>query len=495
MASESGAPAAPAGPPAQQQAEEVSRHGWPAATACRGAQEGRPCPHAAAAHIPAGAATQTQAVGAEFFRRRLQRAAAIPPEQRDPAVHAFVTSVQLMEAADGLLPLTADSQPALPADTLAGQQAEVQAMTIKATAMHSAPNELEWQGRQMDPVTRYCQRRMAMAGGSWEAAYPPSLQPLGGLLLRLLFIRSSLPQLQLSLLPSAAADEARTARSTISRQLQQAQRSTGQQVLTAEQLEAELHQWVNQDANTILGHWALQHLRPQDVPTSVADAAVASCERLLVLQPTSPSALLGAAMGFMAYTTDRRGTGRAARSRVLTQRGFACFMSALRAAEAAHSSFYTVTCAALALPFASGQAVAVSVSDLAALVAAAEQAPAAVKQLKGVLPHSWVAALEADARAAMAVLPVARLHLQGGSDTAGERRAALTAITLEQATEAQHVAVHGARDCTCSGCSRRALGLQRCARCKQAACEWGSFGAQMWEGVGWGCSLNCTERN
>ncbi|PRW56448.1 zinc finger (MYND)-8 [Chlorella sorokiniana] len=82
-----------------------------------------------------------EAPGAEFFRRRLQRAMAIPPEQRDPAVHAFVTTVQLMRAADELLPLTANGQPALLAHTLAGQQAEVQAMLLAATADYTVPDQ------------------------------------------------------------------------------------------------------------------------------------------------------------------------------------------------------------------------------------------------------------------------------------------------------------------------------------------------------------------
>ena len=47
---------------------------------------------------PLASPDPVQAPGAEFFRRRLQRALAVPPEQRDPAVHAFVTSVQLMQA-------------------------------------------------------------------------------------------------------------------------------------------------------------------------------------------------------------------------------------------------------------------------------------------------------------------------------------------------------------------------------------------------------------
>ena len=128
-----------------------------------------------------------QPAGAEFFRRRLQRAAAIPPEQRDPAVHAFVTSVQLMEAADELLPLTADGQPALPAGTLAGQQAEVQAMLPAATAWYVAPEDVEWEGKAQDRLGCFLKRRLSSADWDREAAYLPALQPLARVLLQFWF--------------------------------------------------------------------------------------------------------------------------------------------------------------------------------------------------------------------------------------------------------------------------------------------------------------------
>ncbi|PRW56672.1 SET and MYND domain-containing protein [Chlorella sorokiniana] len=133
-----------------------------------------------------------QAAGAEFFRRRLQRAMAIPPEQRDPAVHAFVTSVQLMSAADALLPLTADGQPALPADTLAGQQAEVQAVALAVTATYTACLAPQWEGKAQSRLRRYLDRRMRLAdASSLEAAYLPALQPLATALA--LFLTGNLP--------------------------------------------------------------------------------------------------------------------------------------------------------------------------------------------------------------------------------------------------------------------------------------------------------------
>ncbi|PRW56784.1 transcription factor bHLH48 isoform X1 [Chlorella sorokiniana] len=123
---------------------------------------------AAAAAAPAAELQDEEPAGAEFFRRRLQRAMAIPPEQCDPAVHSFVTSVQLMQAADALLPLTADGEPALTPDTLAGQQAEVQALALAVTAFYTGADIVQWEGMQR--LGTYCLRRAHWAHGSREAA-------------------------------------------------------------------------------------------------------------------------------------------------------------------------------------------------------------------------------------------------------------------------------------------------------------------------------------
>ncbi len=384
-------------------------------------------------------------------------------------MHAFVTSAQLLNAADELLPLTAGGQPALPADTLAGQQAEVQAMILRATAGRMVPDVLEWERRHQDRGRCYFRRRIFQAYGSWEAAYPPSLQPLGGLLLRLLFLHHHEHRIQSVLVGSEAAQEARSARGAISQQLQRLQPSSGLQVLTAEQLEAELHHWTVTDAITDFDdREGQQQIFGSEVPASVAEAVAASTERLLVLEPNNPRALLGAAAGFMCSVASSR--SRSA-GRTLTQRCVGCLIAALRVAEAAHSPYYKVRAVAQALPYAAAPGVAVSAGDLAALIAAAEQSPAAVKWLKGVLPHSWVARLQAHAEAAQSVLPAARMRLQHGNSTPGEQMAILEAAAAQQAAAAQRVDAQAR--CVCSGCGKQALGLRRCARCKQAACEWG----------------------
>jgi hypothetical protein len=55
-----------------------------------------------------------QPPGAEFLKRRLARATAVPPAERSPEVAAFVESVQLLREACKLLPLTPHGDAALP---------------------------------------------------------------------------------------------------------------------------------------------------------------------------------------------------------------------------------------------------------------------------------------------------------------------------------------------------------------------------------------------
>ncbi len=88
-----------------------------------------------------------------------------------------------------------------------------------------------------------------------------------------------------------------------------------------------------------------------------------------------------------------------------------------------------------------------------------------MKRLRRVLPHSWVDSLQVDLNAVMATLPQTQRRLQGSADTFDERMAVLRAASAGQ------TAVQAGP--TCSGCGQRAIGLQRCARCKQAACELG----------------------
>lgn len=473
MASESGPAAPPAAQRPEQHGQEVRRHER-AAAACRGEAgyvAGAQLPltarlpplTAALARLPA-----SQPPGAEFFRRRMQRAAAIPLEQRDPAVHAFVTSVQLMSAADELLPLTADGQPALPAGTLAGQWPEVQAMLLVATAAHVVPDSVEWEGSAQDRFSKYMNRRLGVAASSsWDAAYQPALQPLGGLLHRHMCSLDSTDLDAALTLCKYILAEVEASRTTISRQLQRLQHSSGAPLLSVTQLEAAvLSKFVAHGLS--LFHTGAQRLAdPQAAqsagsPAEICAAMLAAADRLAKLEPSSPKALLCAASAALAteYTS-------APADLKHHQRSMDLYLQALHAAQAQRSAYWETAVSCRALPFAAQPRLAISSAHLAAYVAAAEQAPAVAHRLSRVLPHAWVAVLNASATAAAAMLPVARLRLQGGGNAAEQVQAVLAAVDYAGTHLSSPSTIYA-----CSSCGQRAVGLRRCARCRQAACEW-----------------------
>ena len=374
-----------------------------------------------------------------------------------------------MEAADALLPLTADGQPALPAGTLEGQQAEVQAMLLAATAGHISPCRVEWEGQPQERLYSYLRRRADLVGGrSWEAAYLPALQPLGGLLL--LHCRGNMTDHTRSLrLRSDALAILELRRSTVSRQLQQVQRSSAHQLLAADQLEAAIHHQLIARSVAVLNNCAQPPGEPGRLvlsPSACAPSAatvVASGERLLALQPGSPHATLAAAQGLVSAGSVRCRTD-AAGATALLQRSMDLFVRAFREAQAAHSGFWALVAGGQALAARLAQQVSVPPADLAALVAAAEGAGAASKKLCRLLPQSWAAVTNWAAAASAAALPAARAQLQQGRSSAAQRQAA---FDLFPAIDAAGIAAS-----TCAGCGKRALGLRRCGRCKQVACKW-----------------------
>ncbi len=382
-------------------------------------------------------------------------------------MHAFVTSVQLMRAADELLPLTADGQPALPADTLVAQQAEAQAFLLAATATFIAPDVVEWEGRQVNRLGRYAQRRVSLAGGRPNAAYLPALQPLGGLLVMYLYagMIPNLPESVQLCQTSVACLTQQALRSMTSRQLQQMQRSSEHTLLTIDQLEAAFHYLITRcgsEAGSQAGSAAT---------AALAKSVAASGERVLALQPGTPKGFLSAATtasGCAAANISRAGFSE---FNAAMQRSMSQLLSAVRCAQAQRSPYWTVNSASIALQVAMTPAVAISRADLEALVAAAEGVPAAVKQLSPVLPQLWVANLKQRASLVAAMLPAVRAQLQGSLLEASER-----AVQAWGDVETVSQQDQPSASCTCSGCGTRAIGLRRCARCKQAACEWGARG-------------------
>ena len=246
-----------------------------------------------------------------------------------------------------------------------------------------------------------------------------------------------------------------------------------QQAPVADQLEAHCH------------YLAVYRCRDVcDNPTVAADVAAAagsqtaeSCRLLLAVQPGSPRSYLTAASLGMSGLA--RSAGRAPTH---AQQVLQLLLPAFRIATAQRSQYWMIRSAgpALAVAMANAPAVAVSHADLAALVAAAEGVPAAMKQLSGVLPLAWVARLQIRVDQAAAALPAARARLQGTEQPVE---------ATEWIQHARQAAIQGpawlSARCACSGCGREALGLRRCSRCKKAACEWAGGCRALLGGTGW----------
>ena len=449
---------------------------------CRGARAttGVPLQPAAAAYpatlTPSSQPAVAQPAGAEFFRRRLQRAMAIPPEQRDPAVHAFVSSVQLMQAAEELLPLTAAGEPALPPDTLAGQQAEVQAMLMAATAKYTGlGSSVEWEGEQLDRLGSYVYRRLGLAGDnsdSWDTAYLPALQPLGGLLLQCSCREQLLALRVWSAVAHDLAHGPASLRTAVTRQLMQLQQGAPHPLpQTCEQLEAAVHFKVLDYGLKVCKQLQNDAAQPRQQGT-IEDCALAasalalSSQRLLTLDRANPKAILSAAAAQLAAVTMHPAHNRASGTEEsLRQQCTRCHLRAFHAAQAMGSQYYAVVAAQVIFVTANLEGAAVSRDDLAALVAAVERAPALAKWLRGVLPHRAADYIQQVANSAVSLLPAVRAQLQGRRFPAAQQRAALSssAAQLDSVNDRS----------ICSGCGKQALGLRRCARCKDAACEKG----------------------
>ncbi len=423
-------------------------------------------------------------------------------------MHAFVSSVQLMEAANELLPLFADGQPALPAHTLAGQQAEVQAMLLTATAVFTAAEHMEWEGQQQGRLWRYLVRRLSLANTcGWDAAYLPALQPLAGRLLLCLPISITGNLMHAR---TAAAGESSSAaqgtRAVLDRQLaaalRRAHRSTSAPLLTAVQLEAAF--WLQMAMVGVEELFAAGRARAQNSQPAVSGrniASVAACavmthassERMAALQPSNPKVLMnaGTAVAAASQFVDSTAVAEQRPSGFqLAQRALQLHLQAFRAAQAQHSAYWAVSISSAVLAQLSMAGVTICDADLAAVMAAAEEAPTVLRQLQGLLPNSWVVLFQKRTGLGTALLPAARASSSPSDD--------LTAAVQTFVANQRQLAGQEDRSCTCSGCGKRAMGLRRCARCKKAACERGGLrcSAIMWDvllGCGrvW-CSLNCS---
>ena len=246
----------------------------------------------------------------------------------------------------------------------------------------------------------------------------------------------------------------------------------GHQLLTTKQLEAAIClRTVPHAAAAVVALVNSSDRSPsaQGALSQAAAWAGDSSERLLLLDPANPRAILCAVPGLEA-----RGA-IAGRNVEVGQRGLDLYLSALRAATASGSRFWEVAASFEALRRLLIPGMRVSHDDLAAVVAVAEAAPAVVKQLHRLLPQPWSSMLSHRAEMLKLGVEAGRRRLQSGQITATQAAAVMAA--MDERTE-ELGGVTGVTRPACSGCGQPALSLRRCSRCKQAACACG------WECVG-----------
>ena len=163
-----------------------------------------------------------------------------------------------------------------------------------------------------------------------------------------------------------------------------------------------------------------------------------------------------------------------------------CYLQAARLGQEQRSDYWALSGAAKALHLATCCPLEVGRSSLAAALELYEQtAETALRRCKRLLPVAWVLALGHGVQMARALLP--RVHgqlkllRQASSSSRGnsgtEARTALLASASAQraaaANEHERISVQGdlglcPAAVVCNGCGELAVGLRRCARCKQA---------------------------
>ena len=401
-----------------------------------------------------------EAPGAAYLRRRLERATAVPPEQRSPEVAAFVESAQLLREALDLLPLTASGQPSLPTgptsehhlllalcklarvdylcppelgafDRNPHQHAYIYLEHMKANSFK--PSELAW--ALLNYVIMYL---MAGAGDDLGAL------AVGGDLVE-------------------GLGRAR-ARQLIDQQLQQLAGS-GQQslLLTAHQLQYTCC-------------CAVAHIggRMAQLPGRAAQEAISlSCEAVLRLEPEHPQ----------SWVLVVKDTGLA--------QSVQMFLHAVQLAQQQRSDWWVIRADGVAMSLAATGRAFLSRTTLEATLAAAQQMPAALQRCRGLLPEAWAEKAKALVQMSSAQAAIVSQHLQrlqqDSTDDAGSSRAAANQATEAAVSQFCQILDTSTEQlgCKCHGCGREAVGLRKCSRCKQA-----QYCRYAWQ-HGWSAGLVC----
>lgn len=172
-------------------------------------------------------------------------------------------------------------------------------MLMAATAKYTGlGSSVEWEGERLDRLGSYVYRRLGLAGDSsdsWDTAYLPALQPLGGLLLQCSRREQLLALRVWSTVAHDLAHRPASLRIAVTRQLRQLQQGAPHPLLqTCEQLEAAVHFRVLEYGLEVCKQWHADAAQPGQQQGTAEDRALAasalavSSQRLLALDPDNP---------------------------------------------------------------------------------------------------------------------------------------------------------------------------------------------------------------
>jgi hypothetical protein len=444
----------------------------------------------------------SQAPGAQFLERRLARATAVPPAERSPEVAAFVEAMQLLRKARELLPLTANGKAALP-DTMETRLKVCtmtwplrqlpasscvcrpalpgcpllsinlcrlpQALLASAKFFRSEyscpdhPPQLRETWRHIAAYTWGARVAVAILGGHDTGTF--DLTAVVFLYTHMLGGRLKRVQALQGFGAAAGMLAAPDVQQRVQRQLEELAggREAQQPVLTALQLQYHCYHAMNCSSRDL--KQPLEEQLPE-----FRTAAASSAQALLKLEPNNPK----------SHAAEADAWGIAAPSSQATKEQVECTLRLFRLAQQQRCDFWAVHAAATALTLAALEPLAVGRDTFGAALAAYEQtAEAGMRRCKRLLPQAWAGQLELEMKLARPFLPRAAeqlLLLQQVGGSRGNSRAT-TAAVLQSAVVQRAAGIQQIGPVMvdwldhysdCGGCGKRAMGLRRCARCRQA---------------------------
>jgi len=492
-----------------------------------------------------------QAPGAEFLLHRLARAEAVPPAERSPEVAAFLEIVHLLREVRHLLPLTSDGQPALPPNTPAAQQ-QVQLAFLKfarasylCPVMASPVADVNWSTilaaylppelQQLLPdegstagTSGSSRKGASCVGGSSglgdsdtgsgmlapsdEGDSPPAAQGTAEALPRSLALTCAAEMLLEhegnSVLAMQLGQEAAALlahpdlQQPLSQQLQQLSEAAGQAeppLLALPQLQHTVYCTTAQATTGVAkraGEEGPGDLSPlshgQRLHSAQAQAVLGSCAaRLASLEPHSLKTRMMVAHDAAAPVTSWESPGR--------QRAVELFLGCSQQAQQQRCDYTVASAGMYALAMvASDVSRTCSAAVQGSALAAFQQAEAALRRCKRVLPQPWLAQAEVVLREMQHRQMPQQLQLQMQLQLPAQSTEPVFLLPSHvlppsmRGDDAVDISGQMANASKCAGCGGEAVGLRRCAACHRAFyCRWAGSGAAVlsgrWAGgpVGW----------